>query len=85
MDLVTAIFGYLAAAFTTISFVPQAVKIIRSRHTKDISLGMYAILNAGVICWLFYGYLNDNLPILVANMITILFTSTILIMKIRYK
>lgn len=84
MDI-QAVFGYLAAAFTTISFVPQALKIIRSRHTKDISLLMYSILNAGIVCWLIYGWMLRDAPIIVANSITVVFTLTILLLKIRYK
>ncbi|MBX7202661.1 MAG: SemiSWEET transporter [Bacteroidia bacterium] len=82
---ISPIFGYLAAIFTTISYVPQAVQIIRSKHTKDISLLMYTILNAGIISWLIYGWLINDWPIIIANSITIVFTATILILKLRYK
>jgi MtN3 and saliva related transmembrane protein len=81
----TSVFGYLAAVFTAISYIPQAMKIIRSRHTKDISLLMYAILNAGIVCWLLYGWFSNDIPIIIANLITIVFTATILFLKIRYK
>lgn len=81
----SSVFGYMAAAFTAISFIPQALKIIRSRHTKDISLMMYTIMNAGILCWLIYGWLSNDIPIIAANLITIIFTATILFLKIRYK
>lgn len=75
----------VAASCTTISFLPQAIKVIKTRHTKDISLGMYAILNAGVLLWIIYGFSIGDLPIIGSNVITIAFTMTILIMKLKYK
>lgn len=84
MELITMI-GFTAAILTTIAFVPQAIKIIISKNTKDISLGMYLIFNLGVLCWLFYGIFTLDLPIIFANAITFAFTLTILIFKLRYK
>ena len=81
----TDLAGYLAATLTTIAFVPQAWRTIRTRRTKDISLGMYAIFTAGVLCWLIYGILLDSPPIIVANTVTILLCATILSLKIRYR
>jgi MtN3 and saliva related transmembrane protein len=77
--------GYLAALLTTISFVPQAVQIWRSRNTAGISLGMYAIFSTGVALWLLYGLLSGSWPVLVANAVTLTFALGILVMKIRYE
>ncbi len=86
MDASTiTIIGLVAAACTTISFAPQAIKIIKTRQTKDLSLAMYLILTMGIFLWLVYGILIKNLPIIIANTITLLFSSTILILKIKYK
>lgn len=79
------ILGFVAAALTTISFMPQAVKTIKTKHTKDISLGMYIVLTTGVFLWFIYGIFINDLPILLANGVTLLFIVTILIMKIKYK
>jgi MtN3 and saliva related transmembrane protein len=46
---------------------------------------MYSILNLGIIGWMIYGIVLVNWPIIISNMITILFTSPILYYKIRYK
>ena len=76
----------LAAAFcTTISFLPQAIKVIKTRHTKDLSLSMYSIFTSGVFLWLLYGLLINDLPMILANIVTLVFALTILVMKIRYK
>lgn len=77
--------GLAAAMLTTFAFLPQAIKIIRTRHTKDISLVMYIIFTTGIVLWLIYGLFIKDLPIIVANIITLALSISILIMKIRYK
>ena len=83
MDIATII-GLAAATGTTLSFLPQAMRIIKTKHTKDLSLAMYLIFTTGVFLWLVYGILIKDLPVIIANAITLLFTSTILIFKIKY-
>jgi MtN3 and saliva related transmembrane protein len=82
---ITTIIGLVAAACTTFSFLPQAIKVIRTRHTKDLSLVMYLVFTIGILLWLIYGILLKDLPMILANVITIVLAFTILIMKIRYK
>ena len=82
MDI-TTIIGLLAAAGTTFSYLPQALKTIRSKQTKDLSLGMYVILAIGILLWLIYGLLLQNLPIILANGVTIVFVLVILVLKIK--
>ena len=82
---VIEIIGYIAAFCTTISFLPQAVRVIKTKHTKDLSLLMYSIFNVGLILWLIYGIAIVAWPIIVANAITIVLTLTILYLKIKYK
>jgi MtN3 and saliva related transmembrane protein len=75
--------GYFAAAFTTIAFIPQALKVYKSKHTKDISLGMFSLLNIGLILWLSYGILIFSAPIIIANAATILLAVYIFYMKLK--
>lgn len=82
MDFTTLI-GLMAAALTTISFVPQVIHILKTKDTKGISLVMYLIFTAGIVCWLSYGILLNDLPIIVANSITLVLASTILVFKIK--
>ncbi|MBI3600284.1 MAG: SemiSWEET transporter [Nitrospinae bacterium] len=77
--------GLLAATLTTISFLPQVIKILKTRHTKDISLLMYIGFTTGVLLWLIYGILLKELPIIIGNGITLIFVIIMLIFKIRYK
>ena len=79
------IVGTIAATLTTISFIPQARQVLKTRHTHDISLPMYIILVIGVSFWLAYGILLQQWPIIISNAITLLPTSLILVMKLREK
>jgi MtN3 and saliva related transmembrane protein len=81
--LITTVFGYLAAACTTISFIPQAVKVYKTKSAKDISLGMFSLMTAGVLFWLIYGIMINSLPIIAANAVTLFLSLYILMMKIR--
>ncbi|MFH0763972.1 MAG: SemiSWEET transporter [Candidatus Omnitrophota bacterium] len=84
MDHVNIV-GLFAGAITTGSFLPQAVKIYRTRHTRDLSLSMYITLFVGVSLWLCYGLMAHSYPIIIANAVTIAITLYILAMKIKYK
>lgn len=83
MKWTTAI-GLLAAALTTVSFLPQVVKILKTKHTKAISLLMYVIFATGVLLWLIYGISIKDLPIILANGITLIIAAIVLILKIKY-
>lgn len=74
----------LAAGFcTTVSFLPQVIKLIRDRDASSISLGMYVIFTVGVALWLIYGLILDSPSIIVANIVTLCLASIILTLKIR--
>ena len=77
--------GLVAATCTTISFLAQAIKTIKTRHTKDLSIGMYTLLTTGVLFWLVYGFLIKDVPIILANAIALIFTATTLFLIIKYK
>ncbi|MBT8261551.1 MAG: SemiSWEET transporter [Bacteroidia bacterium] len=81
MDL-TNLLGNVAAFLTTISFLPQAIKTIRSGNTKQLSLPMYLLFVSGVLLWILYGLSNNQLPIILGNGITFLFAGTILTYKL---
>lgn len=81
----TDIIGSLAAILTTVSFMPQVLHTLRTKDVSGISLGMYSVFTAGVSLWLVYGILLGELPIIIANAITVALASTILGMKIKYR
>lgn len=84
MNSITLI-GLVAGFFTTISFLPQAIKTWQSKSAKDISLGMYSIMCTGVILWLIYGFMMNDLPIILTNSITLILAFSILYFKLSFK
>ena len=84
MDYIILI-GALAGILTTTAFLPQVIKTWKTKQTKDISLGMFAILTIGVVLWLVYGILINSLPVIISNVVTFILALAILILKIRYK
>jgi|EP01030_Chromulinospumella_sphaerica_P026313 MtN3 and saliva related transmembrane protein len=76
--------GYLAATLTTCSFLPQALHTFRTRDVSGISLGMYSVFTSGVALWLAYGVVLQAWPIVIANAITLVLASAILVMKLRF-
>jgi MtN3 and saliva related transmembrane protein len=81
---IVLIIGSLAAALTTVSFLPQVIKAHNTRHTKDLSLAMYALTVCGLAFWLVYGLCLNSLPIILANAITLVLCSYTLYLKIKY-
>ncbi len=78
------IIGLLAATCTTLSFLPQVIKIVKTKKTSDISLLMYVILTTGILLWALYGLLTMDLPVLLANSITFILALIVLILKIKH-
>ncbi|MDF1687770.1 MAG: SemiSWEET transporter [Parvibaculaceae bacterium] len=76
--------GSIAAVFTTLSFVPQAIKVVQERNTEAISLGMYLMFTLGVCLWLVYGLLLESWPLIAANSVTLLLAGTILSLKMKH-
>ncbi len=82
MDLTdTQWLGYSAAVLTTGSFVPQAWLTLRTRDVRGISLTMYAAFTVGVGLWLLYGLWVREAPIIVANLVTLVLSASILTVK----
>ena len=77
--------GFLAAALTTLSFVPQAWLTFKTRDVTGISLGMYSAFTLGVALWLVYGVALGAWPLILANSVTLALASAILGMKLLYR
>ena len=76
--------GYVAAALTTLSFVPQAARTIRTRDTRGISLWMYSMFTVGIAFWLAYGIVLESWPMILSNVVTFILAATILVLKLRH-
>jgi len=77
------IIGLVAAVCTTSAFVPQVVKILRTRRTKDLSLLMYVILSTGIALWLVYGLFIIDWPLILANAVSLALVLPILLLKVK--
>lgn len=76
--------GGVAGLLTTIAFVPQVIKVIRTRSTRDLSIWMCLTFSAGVFLWLIYGLGVGSLPIVLANGVTLVLSFIILWFKRKF-
>ena len=77
-------FGYFAAILTTLAFLPQLIKTLKTKKAEDVSLITLIMFLTGVLSWIIYGYRIESTPILLANLITFLLNLLILIFKITF-
>ena len=77
-------FGYFAAILTTLAFLPQLIKTLRTKKAEDVSLITLIMFLTGVLSWIIYGYKISSTPILLANLITFVLNLLILIFKITF-
>jgi MtN3 and saliva related transmembrane protein len=83
MDPLNAL-GFLAASLTTASFIPQLTKVWRTKSAEDLSTGMFSAFSLGILLWLAYGLLRGDLPVIVANSVTLALSVAILALKLHY-
>lgn len=76
--------GYAAAFLTTVSFLPQVIKVWRTRSVRDISLTTYGMFTLGAALWLAYGLAIHSTPVILANAVTVLLSAGVLVAKIRF-
>ncbi len=84
MDYIMII-GLVAAALTVIAFLPQLMKVWKTRSTRDISLGMFSIFCVAVFLWFAYGILTSDSPVTIANLLVFVQALVILAFKVKYK
>ena len=77
-------FGYFAAILTTLAFLPQLIKTLKTKKAEDVSLITLIMFLTGVLSWIIYGYKISSTPILLANLITFILNLLILIFKITF-
>ena len=79
------IIGYIAGFFTVINLIPQLIKIIKNKNSKNISILTYTILSLGLILWAIYGYIKSDIELIITNCISLCITISIIISIIYYK
>ncbi len=81
----TALIGALAGTVTVISFVPQVIRVWRTRRTQDLSLGAFLLLGTGAALWLTYGLMMGDPAVIGTNLIVGILVSAILVAKLRFR
>jgi MtN3 and saliva related transmembrane protein len=76
--------GFLAAFCTTAAFIPQLVRVLRLRSARDISLPTFLMFSVGVFLWLLYGIYTGSKPVIASNLVTLVLSVSILILKLRF-
>lgn len=84
LDFITTL-GLIAGTLTTIAYLPQLIKTWRSKSADDLSWSMLITLCIGIILWLVYGVYAHDVPVIFANVVTLILSSIILVLKIRYR
>lgn len=79
------ILGLVAGTLTTVAFVPQVLQTYRTRSAKDLSLGMFLIFCTGTISWLTYGLIREDLPVILANAVTLVLCFVLLYFKAKFR
>lgn len=82
---ITEIIGYSSAFLTTVAFVPQALHSWKTRDLSGVSLPMYSLFTAGVLGWIVYGLKIDSLPVVLANIVTLLLACVVLALKLKHR
>lgn len=80
----TAFLGFVAGTITVVSFVPQVVQVWRTRRTRDLSFGAFALLASGAVLWLAYGVLTRDWPVIATNSAVLVLVGAILVAKLRF-
>jgi MtN3 and saliva related transmembrane protein len=83
IDFITTL-GLTAGLLTTIAYLPQVIKTWKSKSASDLSWSMLITLCTGIVLWLVYATYVQDIPLIAANIVTLLLASIILILKIRY-
>lgn len=73
-----SVIGLMAATCTTAAFIPQVIQILRTGNVDGISVLMYSIFTFGVACWLTYGLILNDLPMVLANTVTLILAGMVL-------
>lgn len=81
----TQFIGIFAGALTSISLLPQLIKIIREQKAEGVSLGMFIVLVIGIGGWIWYGVLKKDYPIIITNCFSFIINLLILIFSLKYK
>jgi MtN3 and saliva related transmembrane protein len=76
--------GYVAGILTVGSFLPQVIRVWRTRQTRDLSLSMFALLSTASSLWIIYGAITSDWPVVLTNVGMVALNGAIAVAKVRY-
>lgn len=77
--------GIVAGILTSVAALPQLFKILKDKQADDISLTMFVVLLVGLAVWTWYGFLQEDLPLIITNILSFAINGAVFIFSIRYK
>lgn len=77
--------GYFAGLLTVAAFLPQVIRTWRTRNTRDLSLGMFALLSTASSVWIVYGIITADWPVILTNIGMVAMNGALAVAKIRYR
>ncbi|MBN3039936.1 MAG: SemiSWEET transporter [Candidatus Omnitrophica bacterium] len=83
--MISFLIGTLAGVLCTLSFLPQVLKVFKTKKVEDLSLVTFVLFALGVFLWLVYGLIIKELPIILANIATLILVLLIVLMKLKYR
>ena len=85
IDNIAQVVGLCAGLLTTVSFLPQVIRTVKTKSSRDLSLGMVLLVMAGILLWLIFGILKGEWPIIIANTVTFFLAAILLACKLKFK
>ena len=85
MDHGFGMIGYMAALLTTFSSIPQIIRVCRLRESRDISLWTTSALSAGILLWVVHGLIIGDLPVIIANVVSLCLSVMLICLVVRYR
>jgi MtN3 and saliva related transmembrane protein len=76
--------GYFAGSLTVLSFLPQVIRTWKTKHTRDLSLSMFALLVTASTLWIIYGVIIESWPVIVTNVGMVVLNGALAAAKLRY-
>lgn len=83
-DSLISLLGLSAAIIGAVTYFPQLARILKTRHTKDISLSTYLLLDFVTALWLLYALLTKDIPLTVNGVLVLTCILSITVLKIKY-
>lgn len=79
------VIGTIAGILTSVSMIPQLIKVLKEKDVENLSWMMIAVLLTGVSLWVIYGIMREEWPIIISNAFSVMVNITLLIAYFLYK